>query len=91
MEKTVEWADTGFLHQITEPRWGVGDTGDKGSAASSGEVVGGHPQLPQIGDGGSVGGAAPNIQSMSKVERLRGGVQEVPMAVSEGARNVAQP
>ena len=64
---------TGFLHQIMEPRWGVGDTGDKGSAASSGEVVGGHPQLPQIGDGGSVGGAAPNIQSMRKVEKLIGG------------------
>ena len=35
---------TGFLHQIMEPRWGVGDNVDGGSAGSSGEVGGGHPK-----------------------------------------------
>ena len=70
-------------HQFSAPNHGeegvveqgqdVGDTGGGGSMGSSGDEISNHLHWSQKGDGGSVGGAVPYLQSLIKKEGLRGG------------------
>ena len=73
-------------HQVPAPKngevvradygWGMGYTGGGGSAGICRSAVNSHLHWEQTGDGGSVGGAAPNLQTLNEGKEFRGSVDQ---------------